>query len=326
MHELAKKHLILGAGKDAPKSKPIDTENIKPIIKDKKMKYSSPGDRFLDWVTKGVAVLGISLALFMGMNFMNVGKVDLPTPTEVHQNVETLNIGTEILTKMDNGHIARFITEKGQPIKIGVSDNFTAEEKQVIEECIEKYNKVFEVINPDYKFVIDDETSALEKIDPNYIQIKTIGELDGNAVAYERSGGFPTLNGFDTTWNQVYMGQASRENINMFRNTFLHEFMHALGVADAYLVPDFYVGTIMNCTSTYTQTNDIYKYDVALLAALYGDLSNPENLARIQKFIESYGENSTYTDTSYCKYIEDSAVDSVKTPKKINENEEGMTF
>ena len=325
MHELAKKHLILGAGKNAPKNKPIDVENIKPIIKEKKTRYRSPSDRFLDWVTKGVAVLGISLALFMGMNFMNVGKVDLPEPTEVYQNVETLNIGTEILTKMDSGHITRFITQKGEPIKIGVSDNFTAEEKQVIEECIEKYNKVFEVINPEYKFVIDDETSKLEQMDPNYIQIKTIGELEGNTVAYESSGGFPTINGFDTTYNQVYMGEASRQNINMFRNTFLHEFMHALGVADAYLVPGFYEGTIMNCTASYTKTNDIYKYDVALLAALYGDLSDPENLARIQKFIENYGANSTYTDTSSCKYIEESNVQNIKTPK-VNENEEGMTF
>ena len=315
--------LVLGAKSNAPKNKPIDASKVTPTLFNTKRKFKGPSDNFLKWLTRTLAVAGISLAMFLGMTFMNVGKVSLPTTDQVYQNLNTVGVGTEIVTKMDNGQITRFITEQGKPIKVGVSDQFSAEEKQVIQECLEKYNEVFKEINPNYQFVIDEDTSLLEKLDSNYIQVAPIGALEGNTVAYESSGAIPTINGFDTAYNKVFMGEASRENLNMFRNTFLHEFMHALGVADAYLVPGFYEGTIMNCTSSSTKTNDIYKYDVAQLAALYGDFSSQEKVDKLINFINNYGANSTYTDTSHCKYRKTPVSSNIN---KVDENEEGQTF
>lgn len=324
MEKAINKSLCFGAKSNAPKNKPIDISKVQPTLINKDKEFKKPKSSFLKWATRVTAVLGISLAMLMGCTFMNVGKAPIPDTTQVYENLNTMNIGTEILTKNDNGTISRFINAKGDPIKVNISDEFNADEKQVIQECLDIYNKAFEVINPEYKFVVDDKTSALEKIDPDYIQIAPIGALEGNTVAYETSFFTPTINGLDTAYNKVFMGEASRENLNMFRNTFLHEFMHALGVADAYLVDGFYEGTIMDYTATNTKTNDLYKYDIALLAALYGDFSTPEKVEIIKNFVENYGANSSYTDTSHCKYTKKSA-NNIKTTH-IEENEEGLSY
>lgn len=324
MNNSFKNPLVLGAKSDAPRSNPIDISQVKPTLFNKEKKYNRASNNFLDKVTRVLGVAVVSIALLMTSTFFNLGKVPIPSTDQVYKNLDTVGIGTEIVTKVDSGILSRFITEEGESIKVGISDEFSAEEKQVIKECLDVYNNVFSVINPDYKFEVDDETSNFERMDPNYIQVKTVGELDGDAVAFERSGQFPTIKGLDTTYNQIFMGSDSRQNINMFRHTFLHEFMHALGVADAYLVENFYVGTIMNCTATNTKTNDIYKYDVALLAALYGDFSNEESVQKIIDFINNYGANSSYTDTSYCKYPKSNKS---KRPKiDIKEDEEGLAF
>ena len=316
----------LGAKSTAPKNKKINSDTVvEPKLAKKSIRYEKTNSKFLKWLTKTLAATAITLSVILGSTFANVGTTPLPSTDQVYQNVEVMDIGTDILSKADSGTVTRFIKQKGEDIKIGVSDDFSEEEKQVISECVEKYNEVFKVINPDYKFVIDDETSLLERVDSNYIMVNATGELEDNTLAYEQSGMFPTINGNDTIYNQIFMGEGTRDNINIFRNTFLHEFMHILGVADAYLVNDFFEDTIMNCTSTDTKTNDIYKYDVALLAALYGDFSDEKQVEIIKNFVANYGANSTYTTTYYKPYQD---TNKKTTNQKVNPvtEEDGLSF
>lgn len=305
-----------------PRKTKIDASKLKATLINK-IKIKKPSKKTLiQDLAAGLIFFNLILA-----PVFHVGRVEIPNPDEVKTNIQTLGIDDTIITKMDNDILARYHKRisKGE-IKVGVSDEFTNKEKQIIRETLDTYNKVFEVINPEYKFIYDSETSKLEKIDPTYICIQPTTDMSGTsegAIAYERSGIFPTVKGVATVYNGIYMGSESRENEGMFRNTILHEFMHILGVDDAYDKPNWYQQTIMNATDSHSQTNDIYPFDVAVLASLYSNLDDPENLEKIKNFIAEYGKNSKYTDTSYYKVVETTSPNTNKN--KIVE-EEGMTF
>ena len=89
-----------GAKSTAPKvdTKKIDKSKIQARCY-KKKRHLGP-----------VVGLIVALLLFLSVSFGNLGKVSLPNSDQVHKNLDTLGIGTEILTKADNGTIARYFT------------------------------------------------------------------------------------------------------------------------------------------------------------------------------------------------------------------------
>lgn len=352
------KNLCLGAKSTEPKNKPIDINNVKPTLLNTKEKVNKPNKRFIKDILRKVAVGTLALTMLFGgykyfkEPYIDVGapptvveKFDedaylngpinidingyyqnsgeLPNKEQVYKNLQTMGLNDKILTRSDEGIITRLLIDG--KIRVGVSDEFTEQEKQVIKDCLATYNYIFSVVNPDYKFEYDDTLTEQETKDADYIQVNPIGKLEGSTLAYESAYLITreNANGADTVYNAIYMGDASRKTINLFRTTFLHEFMHALGVADAYLVENFREGTIMNSSSSRSKTNDLYAYDVALLACLYGDFNDPEYVERIKNFVATYGQESQYTDTS--RYKSPEAVIKkrrIKTEEKKIETEE----
>lgn len=279
---------------------------VKPVIKSRKhfRKHIHP----VDVINKILITFMAGIALFGAVNFFHVGSTELPDNTQVQQNVEKLNLDTTILSKYGDNTLSRYYESKfSDTIKVNLTGDFTPEEEQVIQECLDVYNNVFKVINPNYKFEIDKDVNALDRLAPNRITLGTVDRVDPrnpDAVGVEFGFGAPTKDGMSNIYNTIKFGSDSRENLGIFRSTVLHELMHVLGADDAYNKADYHEQTIMNATTTYSKTNDIYKHDVKMLAALYADLSDEETYNKIMEFIEHYGENSTYTDTSGYKFVD----------------------
>lgn len=236
--------------------------------------------------------------------FLNQEFIELPSDETVRNNLTLMGIDDTILSKT-NPELSRFSINKNNPvIRVGiVTDGMTEKEIQAIKESIALVNDAFKVINPEYSFsiVINPTNKDLSK--PDFISVKVCEDAcpDMNSeIACEYS--FNVLGQNDGTtsiYNRIYMGKESRNTINRFRLTFLHEFMHSLGLDDAYDKNNFYEKTLMQSATDNGKIVSMFKYDLKVLACLYADLSDEQTLQRINNYIDNYDFN----DTSLLKEI-----------------------
>ena len=208
-------------------------------------------------------------------------------------------------------------------IVVGFKDNISDEYMEEIEDVLEYYNGLFEVINPEYHFVAK-RASSLDNCNI-LVESKPLERIDESAVV-----GAMVKQNFDFV-NNSRMESANvyiNENFNFdgltLRFAFAHEMMHIL-----YASPD--VNGYESPTTSIYNTPDVnmilsdfknpyavihkdhldmdsfvnlFPVDVATLVALYGDSSTQEN---VDKYLDLIRDNWKYCERIYGKqyYFED---------------------
>lgn len=183
-------------------------------------------------------------------------------------------------------------------------DDLSNEEKEQMLNVISELNSIFEVINPNYKFIIDFNPNIVDIINPVNVNVleSTLNETKkGKWFSILK---YISLNGLSPLYSVIQLNY-HKENFNM-ENVFMHEIMHHLGLADAYKLDErIKVQSILDTAIR------LRKNDIAILVALYADLSTEENQKKMVEFINNYElsqdwlkEKIERADTNKTKIIE----------------------
>ncbi len=272
-------------------------------VKKSEIKYNKPKKSIIDIFLD--SMLGLALTATGGMVFLTVNPSNkLPNKQNVYNKLKKENIETDYLSVYDNYdfHIYKkvfgddVLLRLAKPLMIDkfiVNINFetTDKEKEIFLNCIEDYNSIFEVINPNYKFEIDFNPNVLEKASPYSINIKKVEKFkDSNTLGRTINFNYPsTVGQVATFFNTIQLKESLFENEIFLKYVFKHEFMHVLGLGDAYLKQNNKQKTIMD-------NNDVNEFltkaDLIMLDALYRSADNKYSDDEIEEFINKYVEMS----------------------------------
>lgn len=183
-----------------------------------------------------------------------------------------------------NGDYVRTLVTKDKPIYIVPTQNYLNWSKNSVKDLVEELNTVFEMINPDVKFIYQ-ETMPDESY--NVITIDVSDKIDSTGVAEMRRF---VKNGGDV-YNLDCKITVHRDYwyVNFFveLDTLLaHEVGHVLGLG--HLSEESETNSVMIHYGTsgpngYYTLNDMY-----LFATLYGGYSNKEEVLQAKQKIDNY--------------------------------------
>lgn len=190
--------------------------------------------------------------------------------------------------------------EEDKPVIIEYDKNMEEREVNIIKQVIEYYNKVFQSINENYKFEVN-ETG--KKISDDYTLISFVNaDKPGNVVGESiTTSDIKVTSGewlVDKGLIQIDYEAIKDEEDAYIYGVAMHEFSHALGLGDVYLKDKNVVDrtTVMH-TDTWGKINHLYPNDYAILQALYSnEYKKCENYneavkivnEKIQKYTESF--------------------------------------
>ncbi len=213
---------------------------------------------------------------------------------------QTVDVNTYYDSLQGNGALSRLTIQKGRPVKFNILlDNLTDDEKAVLQSSIDEVNAIFEVINPDYKFVLNFDANEIEKFDPYNVDVRyfskdeligkddVLGEYNTGRTVHSQNG------------EHGYGAEIRIKRGHVTSGVFLHEVLHHLGLGDAYTNYYAKVASVMQTGEAHIRTND-----VALLVAKYGDYSTSEKYQELIKYITSYEENQPWFEVDYEKQRE----------------------
>ena len=241
----------------------------------------------------------------------------------------------------DSPIYAHFAPEKiNGEIVVGFKDNISDEYMEEIEDVLEYYNSLFDVINPDYHFVAKRE-SDLDSCNI-LVESKPLQRIDQNSIVGAMvEQNFDFVNNSKMKSANVYINSNYDFDGLTLRFAFAHEMMHILyGSKDVngyesptvsvYNSPDVNL-IVSDFKSPYSALNkdhldmdsfvNLFPVDVATLIAIYGDSSKPEN---VNNYLKLMHENLDYCKNIYGRqyYFEDGfTLPEIKeTPEKPAEN------
>lgn len=224
---------------------------------------------------------------------------DLPDADGAMQKLVGIYGGESKIFLLQNGHIARMPCPRGEVISLNLRYEADDYVRLILEDCVNEFNEVFAVINPNYVFRInysptDEDFAAkysvrMSKADE--LASSDVREVFGLAhISYYNN--FTELGDFGITMRSDVF-----ENGSYLMTTFKHELMHLLGAGDAYNNPDATKATIMQ---SYTLSG--YRFfsetDVRFLDALYRNPKTPYTDEQIEKFITDYEQTCTHTQSA----------------------------
>ncbi len=229
----------------------------------------------------------------------------LPDAEKAYEKLTQIYGGEEKIFLLQKGKIARMPCPKdGAAMKL----NFTYEvgdyAKIVIEDCVDEFNEVFEVINPNYRF----ETNYAPTDDDFDSRYSVRMRAADNLGSTESSTVFGTahISYYD---NFTVLGDFGINlktevltNGSYLMTTLKHELMHLLGAGDAYNNVSATKATVMQ-SYTVGGYHHFSSTDVAFLDALY---RNPD-CEKSDDFIRSYIENYE-TATKHTRFENTKAV------------------
>lgn len=315
-----------------------------PIIKN---------DSIIKKIAKAATVAFLTAAVFFGAGTAinsTKEKVELPSIELYEDNLKYLDtydryssVVNTYLHKDDGSLVVSRITpNKNEPIKLFFIENFGKDEtivKETMQNAIDEYNYIFEKINPQIKFVFEENPTLADISNPNNIRIKysnVIKEVfDDDMLAYEQSLNlgddvyYPTI-----SLKRSTIKEAKKNNTrNSFETTVQHEIFHALGFGDYYILfrdlkDNRLINTAINSlfknnviqsqTKPMDDNKKLYdiptimngarelqENDIKLLCAAYGDYSEDyeKQIEKYKNFAENYYKNySNYLD--YTKQID----------------------
>lgn len=125
------------------------------------------------------------------------------------------------------GIYSHFTTEDNSHIKIHISDDFNQTEREHIQIYFDYLNSVFDVINPDYHFVVGDYSkkesqiqltkATMPKVETGTVGAQTIWHQDEDLYFLSGSSEIQFNNNYDFT-----------NNVQLFKLILAHEMMHVL--------------------------------------------------------------------------------------------------
>ncbi len=192
--------------------------------------------------------------------------------------------------------IARMPCPQGERISVNVTYEMNDRAKLVLDDCIAEFNEIFDVINPNYEFIVnyaptDDEIEAEYSIKMTHAPTLSVTETSfalGMAhVSYYAD--FTELGDFG-----IILKDEVLTNGSYLMTTFKHELMHLLGAGDAYKNPAATKATVMQ-SYTVNGYHHLSKTDVAFIDALYRNPDSPCSAAQIEKYINDYEINNAHT-------------------------------
>lgn len=275
---------------------------MKGKLKNKDHVCKSPVKKVLKFVASSVLTGALLATVVPAAVFSAVPVVDLPNQKQVEQRISDYDEVQEYysITKnvLGSNFIAKAVQNADSPrlpcpknsdgIKINV--NFEANElqKEVIEESIAEFNKVFEVINPAYRFVINYSPDILDKLDPYSVDIDLANKLLGDDVLGHCLMKFNTSQeGLALYKPQISILKSVANGDRVyFMSVLKHEFLHALGVGDAYLHEDAPQLTLMQDGDSFFY--DLTTIDVAILDAFYRSKDNQYSNKEIVDYVMNY--------------------------------------
>lgn len=211
-------------------------------------------------------------------------------------------------------------------IVVGFKDNISDQYMEEIEDVLDYYNGLFEVINPEYHFV------AKRATDLNscniLVEAKPLERIDESSVIGAMvKQNFDFVNNAQMKSATVYINENFDFDGLTLRFAFAHEMMHILyatGDVNGYESP---TTSIYNTPDVNMILSDfknpyavihkdhldmdsfvnLFPVDVATLVALYGDSSTQEN---VDKYLDLIRDNWKYCESIYGRqyYFEDGFV------------------
>lgn len=219
-----------------------------------------------------------------------------------------------------NGKIEKFVIDSLYPIYLCYDNNFFESEVYTIKLVCEYFSRVFETINPNYRFepgLISSTTGYPIADNQIYISKENLADYKSDEVdSYGYASGLTYVsfrkmsNGdYEITKPKIIMNStvftASNKKVD-FYEVLVHELLHCLGLADVYSLEDQTVidyhtqmqDTIMSAPANRGYVKYIGSNDYKLLCALYGNYDENSLHSydeKISKYTEIYGKNGTHT-------------------------------
>lgn len=221
---------------------------------------------------------------------------DLPDADGALAKLNEIYGGNDKVFLLQNNVIARMPCPQGEAVTLNLTFAVGEYAKLILEDCVEEFNEVFSVINPNYRFTVN-YTPADEDFTKKYsvklsassnLAVTETSQVFGVAhVNYYNN--FTELGDFGITIKTEVF-----DNGSYLMTTFKHEMMHLLGAGDAYKNPNATKATVMQ-SYTVGGYHHLSRTDVAFLDALY---RNPEFASRDGKiggYVSGYEERTTHT-------------------------------
>jgi len=280
-----------------------------------KKKKKTPLKLFFGKALKAIGGFCIAASCFVGCSNKNAhtNQNEPNTPIYTHQyNLPTTQDAfdrlLEIYGDIDNMYLrekethvgpytkntlVRLPYKKNETIKVNLKFEAPDFFYDIMDSCLQEYNYVFSIINPNYQFELNTSPSSQELLDPYAVNIGNYNR--DNSITGTTSGKcgdkIESLDGLESYENLIEFNRKYLHNYDIFFTTFKHEFMHILGAGDAYENENAPKNTILQ------KVDDIFaltSYDVAFLDALYRATDNTLNEEQINEFIKNYDNQTNY--------------------------------
>ena len=230
----------------------------------------------------------------------------------VVKDMKSLNVDTGVVDNLvyNNKFSDRYIRlqiDEGKPVIIDILDKKTEDKKEILQDIVNYYNKIFKTINEDYSFKIKDENTKVSLTD-------TVIYVGDKISSSQFLGGFMGLytpdlgEGCFVSGAYIQMNWESIEEYDdsndLAKYVLLHEIGHCLGLGDVYYKGKNKVCDYINYNTIMHRTDKnrilaLYPNDYALLQSLYSKeyekCGNYEEAVKImKKKIETYTYNFYY--------------------------------
>lgn len=240
--------------------------NVKPVVKKR--------DKILKNIGRTVLALIVASELtFFGHNIV-VPKINAK---KVNESLSYYGGNERYLRKdaFDFGYV-KFIPKDTQHIKVGVSDSFTEEQKKQFSYFYNYLNSVFEVINPKYKFELQN-VQGLSDCDI-YIDFASFSG-DERFVAAQTNNNYSYFDTHRINKNTIYFNNDIELTNAQLRVFLAHEMLHALtGASDV----------------KYDSSLPVSVFEYASANAMVQDLNFYQYLDDTEKNLKIYNEFITY--------------------------------
>lgn len=246
------------------------------------------------------SILGASIFLATGATFYeNIDNVNLPSRSEIVQTIDDLDASARYISKNDikteaminDFSIRRLIIKNNETVKIKIDNSFSQTKKDEIKFGVDYLNYIFSIINPSYKFEIVENQGFGDLFNENFVRIK---EKNSKNLGITYSFALKSFSNFGTKQHgnfiEIYSGAENFETSAIF----VHEFMHVLGLGDAYKIKDYDIQSQMMGIGPNSPYSFLSNNDMKLLLALYSDNPslNDEKFENLQEFKRLFTQKS----------------------------------
>lgn len=191
----------------------------------------------------------------------------------------------------------------GEAIKVNIDFEISPIQRDIFALSLEEYNSIFEVINPNYDFVLNENPTEQDLLNPYNITIHKSKSTEITPLGTTNLGkgykeAIDEVDGLEALSTEITIYSETLASPVALNSVFKHEFLHALGVSDAYEI-DSNIDTVMQKYSKLSSPKTLTNDDVLFLTACYRDtnLSKEKLFDYANSYQENLGEFSETLDT-----------------------------